>query len=416
MKLSGERLETLRRGVKRKLVNHCEAIDKSYKASWFHEYLCEILEQAFIKVKNGESVRIILEVPPRHGKSQTTTVLFPSWVFGQQPDWPIMISSYASDLAEDFGQKTRDIMASENYQSIWNTRLKEDTKAKGRWMTQNGGVYTAVGVGGAITGRGFKIGIIDDPFKNRKEADSELIRDNVWKWYKSTFYTRQEGITAIIVIMTRWHIDDLVGRLEEEQSQLEDAGVKIHDKWKIIRFPAIAEEEEEMRMKGEPLWEERFPLPVLKNIENNIGIMEWQSLYQQKPLASELMEFKQEYFKYFEETDLPEGMDIDITIDPAISKKKDACNTAIVAVGKAMKNPNWYLLDYKAGKFSPFELIDETFKMFKELKTFYPKANITVWVEGVAYQESLRYYFAEEMRQREIYFMLSTFIDRHDKL
>ncbi len=416
LKLSGEKLAVIQKAVRNKLVNHCEAVESKYEAGWFHEYLCEILQNAYEKVKAGQQVRLIIEVPPRHGKSETSTILFPSWVFGQQPDWPVIVSSYSGELAQDFGQATRDLMEGENYKALYNTRLKEDSKAKGRWMTDENGCYTAVGVGGAITGRGFKIGIVDDPHKNRQEADSEVMRENVWKWYKSTFYTRQEGITAIIVIMTRWHIDDLVGRLLEEQRQNEEAGLENIDKWEVVRFPAIADADEQFRKKGEPLWPEKFPIEVLENIKNNQTVLEWQALYQQNPLASELLEFKEDYFRYFEEAELPEKMDIDITIDPAISKKKEACNTAIMAVGKSYTNPNWYLLDYKAGKLNPGELIEGTFVMYSQLKLQYPDATIRVWIEGVAYQESLSYFFTEEMKRRQIYFLLSTFIDSHDKL
>lgn len=306
-------------------------------------------------------------------------------------------------------------MESQNYKVLYNARLREDSKAKGRWMTQENGGYTSVGVGGAITGRGFKIGIVDDPHKNRQEADSDLMRENVWKWYKSTFYTRQEGVSAIIVIMTRWHIDDLVGRLLEEQKQNEEAELVHFDRWEVVRFPAIAEEDEKNRLKGEPLWADKFPIGVLENIKNNIGLFEWHALYQQSPLANELVEFKQDYFRYFEEAEIPAGMDIDITVDPAISKKKQACNTAIVAVGKAYLNPNWYVLDYRFGKFNPFELIDNTFAVYDDLKRMYPQANIRVWIEGVAYQESLSYYFIEEQKKRENYFICNTFTDSHDK-
>jgi len=406
----------LRKSARNRFVNHCEIVSDKYEADWFHEILCNVLQKAFIKVQKGESARIIIEVPPRHGKSETSTIHFPSWVLGQEPEWPIITSSYSADLSQDFGQATRDIMRSENYKLLYDVELREDTQAKGKWKTEKGGGYTAVGVGGPLTGKGFKIGIIDDPHKNRQDADSEVMRNNVWKWYTSTFYTRQEGVSAIIVIMTRWHIDDLVGRLLKQQEENEQAGLEHYDKWERIKFPAIATKDEKYRKKGEALWGKKFPLEVLENTKNNIGPMEWSALYQQNPLAGELMEFKEEYIRYFNEEDLPPKMHIDITVDPAISKKKDACNTSIIAVGKAYRNPNWYILDYKVGKFDPFELIDKTFNLVKETKELYPDATLHVRVEGVAYQESLKYYFREEMKKREFYFMLDTFTETTDKL
>lgn len=415
LRLTVEQESFLRKAVKGSLINFCEATDENYISSWFHEHLASILQNAYEQVKQGKEVRIILEVPPRHGKSELATIKLPAWVLGQSPEFPIIVSSYSADLATDFGQKTRDLMNSNNYQRFFKTKLREDSQSKGKWMTDKNGGYTATGVGGAITGKGGKILLVDDPFKNREEADSDNNRNKVWNWWTSTFYTRQEGVTAIIVIMTRWHLDDLVGRLVEQQSKLEEAGETNIDRWNIIRFPAIAEEDELNRLKGEALWPEKFSIEKLRTIENSIGVSDFEALYQQNPLAGSTATFKQEYFSYFKEEELPPKMTIDITVDPAISKKKSACNTAIVGVGKAYLNPNWYLLDYKFGKFNPGELIENTFSLYESFRSLYPDADIRVWVEGVAYQESLSYFFKEEMKRRQIYFILNTFIDRHDK-
>lgn len=180
---------------------YCIAIDRGYQLEWFHEEVARKLEQGYKRLLAGEDVRIMFFMPPRHGKSDMTTQKFTSWVLGKTADIPIMVSSYSDELATDFGQRTRDIMQSPEYQVMFNTRLRPDAKAKGKWLTQNGGSYTAVGVGGALTGRGFKIGIIDDPFKNREEADSQVIRDSRHKWYQSTFSTREEGNSMIIFIL-----------------------------------------------------------------------------------------------------------------------------------------------------------------------------------------------------------------------
>lgn len=401
--------------ARRKFINYCEVIDRKYVPNWHHEQIAKILEKALQTVLRGEDVRIILEVPPRHGKSDQTTIKFPSWVLGKHPDIPIMVSSYSAELAEDFGQKTRDLMYSDDYQPIFPTRLRKDSKSKGKWQTEQGGGYTAVGVGGAITGRGFKIGIIDDPFKNREEADSDVIREKVWNWWTSTFYTRQEGASAIIIIMTRWHTDDLVGRLLADQEKKEKEGEQNIDKWEVIRFPAIAEEDDGFRKKGDALWPEKFTIEKLEKTRNSIGPMDFEALYQQSPINAKVAEFKQEYFRIFEESELPKQFDIDISIDPAISKKKKACNSAIVAVGKTLTDPTWFLLDYKADKLDPLELIDATFSMYLMLRRKYPFANIRVFVEGVAYQEALEYFFNEQMKIRRIFFFIETFVDRHDK-
>jgi hypothetical protein len=194
--------------AKNNLIDFAIAVDRNYQDTWFHEQLANILQASMEKVEQGEDVRIIITIPPRHGKSEISTKKFPAWALGHHPDWPVIVASYSAELATKFGESTRDIMQSEQYQSIFDTRLRSDAKAKGYWKTNEGGSYMAAGAGGAITGTGFKIGIIDDIFKNREEAESQTIRDSRWDWYRSTFYTRQEAATAIVILNTRWHTDD----------------------------------------------------------------------------------------------------------------------------------------------------------------------------------------------------------------
>lgn len=279
------------------LIDFAIATDSNYQDTWFHEMLANILQASMEKVEKGEDVRIIITIPPRHGKTEISTKKFPAFALGHHPDWPVIVASYSGELATKFGESTRDIMQSAQYQSIFPTRLRADAKAKGYWKTNEGGSYTAAGAGGAITGIGLKIGIIDDIFKNREEAESKTIRDSRWDWYRSTFYTRQEGATAIIILNTRWHTDDLVGRLLAEQKKNELEGAEHYDKWKIINFPAIATEDEEYRKKGEALWPEKFSVDKLKTTENTLGPYEFSALYQGNPITSANQEFKQEWIK-----------------------------------------------------------------------------------------------------------------------
>lgn len=283
--------------AKNNLIDFSIATDPRYEDTWFHEALAEILQSALKRVESGEDVRIIVQCPPRHGKSELSTKKFPAWVLGKHPDWPVIVSSYSGELATKFGEETRDIMQSPQYQEIFATRLRADAKAKGNWKTDEGGNYIAVGAGGAITGKGFKIGIVDDIFKNREEAESETIRDSRWNWYLSTFYTRQEGHTAIIVINTRWHTDDLVGRLIAKQEKDEAENQNDYDDWEIINFPAIAVEDEILRDKGQPLWPDKFPIEKLKTIENTLGPYEFSALYQGTPITSSNQEFKDVWYK-----------------------------------------------------------------------------------------------------------------------
>jgi len=401
-----DQLLQVRKMAREGFLEYSMAVDPRYKSSWFHEVLTSKLQDAYERLMQGEKVRIILEVPPRHGKSECATIKFPSWVLGMSPNIPIIVCSYSADLAEDFGRKTRDIIADQNYKAIFDTRLRDDIAARGKWLTTKGGGYTATGVGGAITGRGFSLGIVDDPIKNRQDADSQVIRDMVWSWWKSTFYTRQEGgKAAIVVIMTRWHMDDLVGRLlkQEEESRASSLPEDEYDHWEVIKFPALAEEDEEFRKAGEALWPEKFSVTDLNNIRNNIDVLDWSALYQQNPILAENADFKQAWFRYFEEQDI-NGLSLvyTTTIDPAVSQKKSADNSSVITVGKDTTTGRIYVIEETTGRFDPLQLIDVIF--YHQIKY-----RGEIWGEAVAYQAALKYFLEEEMRKRKIFFTFNEF-------
>lgn len=377
------------------LISFSQILDSKYEPNWHHEVVAQKLEEARRKVENGINARLILELPPRHGKSELATIKFPAQILGLHPDWPIIVSSYSAELAEDFGLKTRDALNHEHYQHIFRTRLRADTQSRGRWLTDEAGGYTATGVGGAITGRGFKVGIIDDPFKNREEADSEVIREKVWNWYTSTFYTRQEGVSAIIIICTRWHLDDLVGRLLKQQKEAKENNLP-YDEWEVVRFPAIADKDEEYRKKGESLWPDKFNLQALEKIKVAIGLYDWQSLYQQTPISSATQEFKPDYFKTRtrEEVDRLRTRNF-ITIDTAISKAASADYTGIVRNSVDNQN-NWNLKAYRM-RVSPIELLDLLFTLYKQDR---PEA---IGIEKTIYLQAIKPFLDEEQRKRNIF-------------
>lgn len=317
-------------GARRGFPEYCVTIDPRYSLEWFHSKIALRLERAVKQVESGEDVRLMIFMPPRHGKSDEATQKFPSWVLGEHPEWPFIVASYSQELATDFGQGTRDLMDRPNYHAIFDTKLREDTNAKAKWMTQEGGGYTAVGVGGAITGRGFKVGICDDPFKNREEADSPVTRESVYKWWRSTFYTRQEGHTLMVLILTRWHDDDLAGRLLKEQKEAEKNGEIDYDKWEVLEFKAIAEQDDENRKKGDALWPSKFDVPKLNVTKAALGSYEWSALYQQNPIDEDSQEFKKDWLQYrtWDEVQKMQCRKF-ATIDPAGSKKKTSDNTGV---------------------------------------------------------------------------------------
>jgi hypothetical protein len=395
-------------------MNFCQLIDRNYLASWHHELIAQKLENALLRVQNGEKVRLILSIPPRHGKSQLASIYFPAWALGKYQEIKFIMSTYGMELSETMGMKTRDVIQSEPYQFIFpDVTLRPDQKAKAKWLTTQGGAYTAVGIGTAVTGTGANIIILDDSHKDRAEAESETQRKNVWEYYRSTLYSRLEGFGAVIVIMQRWHTDDLVGRLLEEEERLTKAGEE-HDEWEVIEFPAIAHTDEYdlstpvqrlLRKQGEPLWPSRYPLDVLTNIRQTVGVYNWTSQYQQQPISSETQVFHERFFRYYDEKDLQGKYLKYYTIcDPAISQSDDADNTVIITMAKEADGPNIYRIREDAGHFSPKETIDIIFKHREEY-------NSDVFIETFAYQKALKFAIEEEQKVRQSYFILKELKD-----
>lgn len=247
----------------------------------------QFINQKLQAVYERELTRVILTIPPRHGKSETASKAFPTWVLIQNPKLRVMLASYAADFAASWGRKSRDMMA--EVAPWYGLKVRDDVAARDAWeiakysphmmrfMPTGGGMVTA-GIGGPLTGRGGDIVIIDDPVKNSEEAFSAVMREKAWDWFNSTLYTRLEPGAPIIVIQTRWHEDDLAGRLIEQSN----AG---GEKWEVINLPAIAEEEDPLgRAPGEALWPERYDIAKLREIEKTIGPYWFAALYQQRPI------------------------------------------------------------------------------------------------------------------------------------
>jgi hypothetical protein len=367
------------------LVDFSIITNRNYKPSYLHEEVARGLEM----VESGQIKRLIIQMPPRHGKSQLASINFPAWFLGRNPDKEIITASYASDLAIDFGTKTRDLISGEVYKEMFDVSLKEDEKSKGKWKTNQGGSYTSVGVGGAITGRGADILIIDDPFKNREEADSQVIREKVWNWYTSTAYTRLEKDGKIVIIATRWHLDDLIGRLFEAEKQ---GG----EQWYLISFPAIATEKEEFRNIGDPLWPQKYDLPALEVIKKTIGPYDWQSLYQQNPVLSENQEFRKEWIKERSKAEL-DRLDTRkfLTIDTAMSKREGACYTGFCDNSVDREN-FWNIMSWRK-RMDAKELCDELFRLYN-LRN-YEK----IGIEKTTYTEGIKPFLDEEMRKRKTF-------------
>jgi predicted phage terminase large subunit-like protein len=258
-----------------------------FEMAHHHQQIISQLES----VERGRESRVIICMPPRHGKSLITSTLFPAWYLGRHPDHHVIFATYGQELSDDFGRRVRNLLADSLHQAIFrDCRLSEDSAAAHRFNTTRGGAFFAVGRGGPVTGRGAHLLIIDDPLKDYEEASSETIRRSLHEWYRSVAYTRLMPGGRIVLIQTRWHDDDLAGRLLRE---------KLGERWELLSMPAIAESDDAFRKEGEPLWPERFPLSQLEQIRAAIGSRAWASLYQQRPSAATGAVFKRVWWQFY---------------------------------------------------------------------------------------------------------------------
>lgn len=276
-----------------------------YEANWHHQRLCEYLDRwAF-----GDLNRLMIFMPPRNGKSELVSRRLPAFIFGNEPDASIIATSYGADLASRMNRDVQRIIDSEEYREVFpNTTLNGSnvrTVAHGNFLRNNDifeivnhkGVYKSSGVGGAITGMGMKYGIIDDPYKNRQDANSTTIRESIWDWYVSTFYTRLEKGGKVLITLTRWHEDDLAGRLLRLAKDDPTA-----DQWEVVEFPAIAEgalHKDDPRQEGDPLWPDKYPLKELIKIKATVGSYEWNALFQQRPSPSDGNIIDRKWWQYY---------------------------------------------------------------------------------------------------------------------
>ena len=267
---------------------YCVAMFLQFLRAPHVERIIEKLEA----VERGDILRLMIFLPPRHGKSLVSSTNFPAWYLGRHPDHHVIFASYGQGLSDDFGRSVRNLLADPLHQAIFqDCRLSDDSMAAHRFSTTQGGAYFAVGRGGPITGRGAHLLIIDDPLKDYEEACSETIRRSLHEWFRSVAYTRLMPGGRIVLIQTRWHEDDLAGRLLREQ--------KGGERWEVLSMPAIAETDDAFRKEGEPLWPEKYSLPRLEQIRAAIGSGAWASLYQQRPSAATGAVFKRDWWQFY---------------------------------------------------------------------------------------------------------------------
>lgn len=271
---------------------------KASRGRWKMARHLELVNKKLTDLSNGTIKRLILTFPPRHSKSETGSKFFPAWFIGRNPDKRVILASYEANFAASWGEKARDLIV-EYGPSMFGIKINPNSAARDDWKIdgRDGGMVTA-GVGGSITGRGADLCIVDDFIKNSQEASSKTIRDRTWDWWQSTMLTRLEPDGVVLIIATRWHQDDLIGRLLKEQNDPDEPD---NEKWELLNLPALAEDNDALgRKPGEALWPWRFDEKKLNARRRRMNPYLWNALYQQRPMPPGGEIFKRDSFREYE--------------------------------------------------------------------------------------------------------------------
>jgi predicted phage terminase large subunit-like protein len=307
-----------------------------------------IMADAFERVANGTLKRLIINMPPRHTKSEFASYLFPAWFLGKFPEKKIIQTAHTAELATGFGRKVRNLVNSPDYQKIFPVKLSSDSKAAGRWNTNKGGDYFAIGVGGAVTGKGADVLIIDDPHSEQEAMQGNpAVYDRVYEWYGSGPRQRLQPGGAIIIVMTRWSKRDLTGQI------IQNSVKRDGDEWETIEFPALMP-------SGKPLWSEFWKQSELEAIKAEIPVGKWEAQYQQNPTSEEGAIIKREMWKIWEKDQPPPCEFIIQSWDTAFEKSNRADYSACTTWGV------FYKTDYEGFEVAHIILLDA----FKERLEF----------------------------------------------
>jgi predicted phage terminase large subunit-like protein len=293
-----------------------------------------VIAQKFNDLANKKINRLIVNMPPRHTKSEFASFLLPAWMVGRNPKLKIIQATHTGELAVRFGRKAKTLIDSEEYAKVFETRLREDSQAAGRWETAQGGEYFAAGVGGAITGRGADLLIIDDPH-SEQDAMSANAFDNAYEWYTSGPRQRLQPGGQIVLVMTRWSKKDLTGILLKNQKEIKG------DQWEVVEFPAIIDEK--------PVWPEYWKLGELESVKATLPVAKWNAQWMQKPTSEEGAIIKREWWQIWDKDELPYVEYVIQSYDTAFLKKETADYSAITTWGVFYPNedakPNLILMD-----------------------------------------------------------------------
>ena len=317
----------------------------------------ELVAQKLERVASGELKRLIVNMPPRHTKSEFASYLFPAWMIGKNPSMKIIQATHTTELAVGFGRKIKNLLEREDYRAIFpEAKLSMDSKASGRWDTDRGGMYYAVGVGSNLAGRGGDLIVIDDPHSEQTAMSAHGF-DDAWDWYTGGPRQRLQPGAAIVVVMTRWSDKDLTGQLLRAQGMDKDA-----DQWEVVELPAIMP-------SGKACWPQYWSLKDLEAVKASIPVAKWNAQYQQNPTGDETAILKREWWKVWEKDKVPNLEYVIQSYDTAFSKKETADYSAITTWGvfypEEGGTPNLILLDSQKGRWDFPELKEVAYDLYK---------------------------------------------------
>jgi len=343
------------------------------------------IAKKFNELAQGKLRRLIVNMPPRHTKSEFASYLLPSWMVGRNPKLKIIQVTHTGELAIRFGRKAKHLIDSEEYHKIFDTRLQEDSKAAGRWETAQGGEYFAAGVGGAITGRGADLLIIDDPH-SEQDALSENALESAHDWYTSGPRQRLQPGASIVLVMTRWSTKDLTAMLLKAQKEVKG------DQWEVIEFPAVLEHESGI----EPVWPEYWSKDELEKVKATLPVAKWNAQWMQNPTSEEGALIKREWWRKWKEDRIPPLQHVIQSYDTAFMKKETADFSAITTWGIFFPDQdsgaNLILLDAIKGR---YEFPELRRRALEQYKYWHPES---VVIEAKASGLPLTY----ELRQMDI--------------
>jgi predicted phage terminase large subunit-like protein len=364
-----------------------------YKPAAHHKLILRELEA----VERGDVTRLMLLFPPGSAKSSYASVEFPPWFLGRNPSSNVIAASHTLDLAERFGRKARNIVGARDFTNVFEVGLSPDSAAASKWETTKGGEYFAVGVGGSVTGRRADLGLIDDPVKSREAADSERERETAWQWYLNDFLTRLKPGARQILIMTRWHEDDLGGRILDRDG----------DKWRIVKVPMECDSPDDPlgRQIGERLWAEWFTEEMIADAKKDSRV--WNALYQQNPIPEEGNFFKADWFIEYRESELPSTLHVYGASDFAVTEGKgDFTEHGIFGVDF---DGNIWIIDWWFGRTAPDRWIDEMATLVNKHKP------LTWFAEAGPIRRSVEPFMLQRLNERRAHVHLEWLASIHDK-